>query len=78
MESYFEFNVAYEGKHLFATAPRSFPSSLEGKAKQFFAELCERFPESEGFSVSVTEWKCYGHPVTLSWLKCFDAGESED
>ena len=34
-----------------------------------YTELCERFPESEGFEVSVTEWKCVGHQVTLQWIK---------
>ena len=69
MESYFEFNVAHEGRHLFATAPRSFPSCQPDKAKRFYAELCERFPESEGFSVSVTKWECVGYPVTMQWIK---------
>lgn len=69
MESYFEFNVAHEGRHLFATAPRSFPSCQPLKAKRFYFELCERFPESEGYSVSVTLLECVGHPVSLQWLK---------
>ena len=69
MESYFEFNVAHEGRHLFATAPRSFPSCQPDKAKSFYSELCERFPENEGFSVSVTRWECIGHGVTLDFIK---------
>ena len=69
MESYFEFNVAYEGRHLFATAPRSFPSYRVDKAKRFYADLCERFPESEGFSVEVTKWECFGYPVTLDEIE---------
>lgn len=69
MESYFEFNVAHEGKHVFATDSRSFPASQPGRAWRFYAELCERFPESEGFIVSVTKWECFGHPCTLEFIK---------
>lgn len=68
MESYFELTVAYEGRFLFSTSSRSFPSSSPDRAKQFYKELCYRFPESEGFSVSVIEWECVGHPVTLKWM----------
>lgn len=69
MESYFEFNVSYEGRHYFATSPRSFPTCQPDKAKRFYTDLCERFPESEGFNVSVTAWECVGHPKTLEWIK---------
>ena len=69
MESYYEFNVALEGRHLFATAPRSFPSCQEEKAKRFYYELCKRFPESEGFSIGVTKWSCIGHNRTLDFIK---------
>ena len=69
MESYFEFNVSYEGRHYFATAPRSFPASQVSKAQRFYSDLRERFPESEGFNVTVTAWECTGSPMTLQWIK---------
>ena len=69
MESYFEFNVSYEGRHYFATAPRSFPACQVSKAQWFYSDLCKRFPESEGFHVTVTAWECTGSPMTLQWIK---------
>ena len=69
MESYYEFNVAWEGKHYFATAPRSFPNTRKDKAMQFYKDLCERFPEIEGFSVTVVEWECVGRHRTLDSIK---------
>ena len=69
MESYFEFNVAFEGRHYFATASRSFPNTQKDKAMRFYKDLCERFPESEGFSVTVVEWECVGHHRTLDFIK---------
>lgn len=57
MESHFEINVALNGSHLFATAPRSCVS--ERKARTVYAEIRARFPESEGYSVSVTYWEGY-------------------
>ena len=69
MESYFEFNVALNGHHLFATAPRSFPTLSRERAKVFYSELCARFPESEGFTVSVTELVCLGYSRTIEFVK---------
>ena len=57
------------GKPYFATAPRSFPACQPDRAKKYYTELCERYPESEGFTVSVTQWECIGHSVTLQWIK---------
>lgn len=69
MESYFEFNVALNGHHLFATAPRSFPNTRRDEAKRFYKDLCEKYPEHEGYSVSVTEWVCVGYSRTLDFIK---------
>lgn len=46
---YYEINVAHNGVHLFATAPRSIvsPRKLEAVGTLFKS----KFPESEGFAV---------------------------
>lgn len=61
MQSHYEINVAKDGRHFFATAPRS--ARDEDEAAKLFAAIQQRFPESEGFSVSCTRWNCVGHKV---------------
>jgi len=50
---YYEINVARDGKHFFATAPRSitYIKDLQVKLKVFV----EKFPESEGYSINIHE-----------------------
>jgi hypothetical protein len=57
MESHFEINVALNGYHFFATAPRS--ARYEQDAKKIFDELKARFPEPE-YTFTVTHWKGAG------------------
>lgn len=57
-ESHFEINVSHNGRHLFATAPRS--GVRKGDAERVFAEISARFPKTEGFEISVTHWDCVG------------------
>ncbi|NKC48120.1 hypothetical protein I6H96_02530 [Brucella anthropi] len=59
MQSYFEIYVSLNGTHFFATAPRSCitQDAAEGVAK----EIRSRFPEADGFKVSVTHYRCSGH-----------------
>ncbi len=59
MQSYFEINVALNGRHLFATAPRSAVTKQE--ALFLVNEIRGKFPEEEGFSVSCTYYECIGH-----------------
>jgi len=59
MQHHFEINVSKNGKHYFATHERS----LTGFAKEAIAmanDFEKRFPSSEGFSIRLTEWECYG------------------
>ena len=58
---HYEINIALNGKHLFTTSERSLQS--EDRFKQCFALLKEKFPESEGYSVTATHWKCVGQSV---------------
>lgn len=58
---HYEINVAKNGKHYFATHERSI--STEEKAKELYKKLTQAFPESEGYTVSVTKWESLGKPV---------------
>lgn len=49
---YYEINVSRNGRHFFATAERSL--TTEDRARTVFAEMKKRFPESEGFQISVS------------------------
>ena len=61
MQSHYEINVSLDGRHLFATAPRS--CTTEAEMNRAYAEIVARFPASEGFKVSVTHWQCRGRGV---------------
>ncbi|KEK23862.1 hypothetical protein [Bacillus gaemokensis] len=60
---YYEINVSLKGMHFFATAERSIntPCKLEAVVNVFR----EKFPESEGFKISVTEWRKQGKIIEI-------------
>lgn len=60
-QSHYEINVSLNGRHLFATAPRSIFSPHD--LKDVLPTIQEKFPESEGFSVGVTYWEIRGYQV---------------
>lgn len=60
---YYEINVSKNGVHLFATAERSAQSPWSARA--IFEEIEKRFPEEEGFTVTVTLWQKQGQYVNL-------------
>lgn len=51
---YYEINVSLNGRHLFATAERS--ATNEWTAKKLHNLFKEKFPEAEGYDITVTEW----------------------
>lgn len=53
----YEINVAFNGKHLFATHERSLSNLLPDDALKVFHLMEEKFPKSEGYEVTMTEWK---------------------
>lgn len=69
IESYYEFVVTYENRFYFSTSERSCPLTQTKKAKDLYQELCNRFPESEGWNVIVHKIVCYGHDTTLDFIK---------
>lgn len=61
MQSYYEINVSLNGKHLFATAPRS--CTIRCEYEKVLNILKRKFPESEGYEVTATYWNCNGQPL---------------
>lgn len=62
---YYEINVALNGKHFFATAERSItnPWDLKEKLKVFI----NKFPESEGYKISITKWEKVGEELKIDY-----------
>ncbi len=60
---HYEINVSKDGQHLFATHERSIQSiyQLEPIVKIFK----EKFLKSEGYDITVTEWKTQGQQVNI-------------
>ena len=58
MQSYYEINVALNGKHLFTTSLRSY--TTESEYEKVLNIIKEKFPKSEGYVVSATHWNCSG------------------
>lgn len=65
MESFYEINVARDGRHYFATAPRS--ATTDHLATMLYYEMVARFPVAEGYAVTVTHWEGTGRDVT-EWV----------
>lgn len=61
---YYEINVSLNGNHFFATAERSITNkhTLEAVYKVFK----EKFPESEGYKISVQRWEKVGKNVEIN------------
>ena len=64
MPSYYEINVALNGYHLFATDPRSCQDIHA--FRMALKIIREKFPESEGYKVTATYWKCTGELIDIN------------
>lgn len=60
---YYEINVSLNGKHFFATHERSIRS--EAELRRVLPAIVEKFPESEGYKVSVTKWETIGKEIEI-------------
>ena len=60
---YYEINVSLTGKHLFATAEHSV-ASIYG-VKKLYRIFKEKFPEEEGYKISITEWNKVGKSIDI-------------
>lgn len=56
--SWYEINVSKNGKHLFATAKRSITNKWD--LERVFPIIKRKFPEDEGYKISVTAQVEYG------------------
>lgn len=63
MTDHFEINISLYGKHLFATHERSITTT--DKYNKVLAILREKFPESEGYSISATLWETQGRELQV-------------
>ena len=60
---YYEINVSLNGKHLFATAAHSITNNL--KAEKVYNLFKEKFPDSEGYKIDITEWNKVGRAIDM-------------
>lgn len=60
---HYEINVSYNGVHFFATHGRSITS--ERKLKDVLRIFMKKFPESEGYGISVSYWEEIGKYVDV-------------
>ena len=64
MADHYEINISLNGKHFFATAERSIRD--ENKLKEVYNVLKEKFPEEDGYKITVTEWITRGKPIEMN------------
>ena len=64
---YYEINVSLNGQHLFATAERSITTSWE--AEKVYNLFKEKFPESEGYKISVTYCEKIGKIIDMDGVE---------
>ncbi len=64
---YYEINVALKGKHFFATAERSITNKW--KLKEVYDVLKEKFPQEEGYEISVTYYETVGKFINMEQEK---------
>ena len=67
MEDYIEINVSKDGRHFFATSPRSIRTYPEDHFNDVLRIFNEKFPESEGYKISATKWECHGTHIYGEW-----------
>lgn len=66
---HYEINIALNGMHFFGTHERSIRDDYA--LKRVYGEMKKRFPESEGFSVTVCQYRTSGRSVNPDDIKLF-------
>lgn len=61
---YYEINVALNGRHFFATHQRSLHT--ESEMKKCLEIFVEKFPESEGYNITIEHCRCVGKLYTVN------------
>ena len=59
----YDINVSLNGKHFFATHERSITNIW--KLQEILPIFMERFPESEGYKITVTAWQKTGKHMSI-------------
>lgn len=59
----YEINVSLNDQHFFATHERS--ARYEDKMKELYSAFKEKFPKSEGYEISVTEYRTMGTIINM-------------
>ena len=59
----YEINVSLNGKHFFATHERSITNIW--KLQDVLPIFMEKFPEEEGYKITVTEWQKTGKHMSV-------------
>jgi len=59
--SHYEITVSGENGHMFTTSPTSIQNRID--LKNIYDLFVVKFPESEGYSITVTHWQCSGHSI---------------
>ena len=60
--NYYEINISHNGKHFFATAPRSILTLA--RLNDVYAALADRFHEADGYLLTVTYWRTEGSHIS--------------
>ena len=60
---YYDINVSLNGQHLFATAERSVTDGH--KLQKVYKLFMEKFPEEEGYKITVTKWEKAGKYIDM-------------
>lgn len=63
---WYEINVSLNGQHFFATADRSITDEV--KLKKIVPVFVQKFPESEGYNISVSRMTCSGRGMDIDKL----------
>ena len=62
-DMYIEVNIALNGKHFFATSERSITNT--DKYNDVLTVFRNKFPESEGYTISATQWDKIGKEIQV-------------
>lgn len=63
---HYEINVSLNGRHFFATHDRSLNDW--NKAKMAWDVFVEKFPESEGYKLTMTQKEVHGREIDMSQI----------
>ena len=64
IQSHYEINVSYKGRHLFATDARS--AVDEHSARMLVNIITEKFPVNDGYEITCTHYRCGGTKIDFN------------